>query len=315
MARAARLDPDTLPSLIVAVILTATLGAVSFTLSFSGLVEVAAWASVPDYLAWTVPVTVDASILVYTLAVFIFRARGESNVGAWTWLIMFTLVSVAANAAHAWDASVRDWHGYAGAALSGLAPVSVLLTTHTLGELIVAKPEHRASAARSRVLRAAERREAAEQVDVPGLAPSGTVAALETGVDGREPVLAGMPGARPGEAWDLPEPVGVGQRTAALDAARATTVTAPVPPAVAAEQATAAVQASTPRPRTPRPDMRLGSDLGEQILDLRAKGETLNMIADTLGVSRATVSRRLKEYHETGAIPVVTPEQIAAAAR
>lgn len=315
MARAARLDPDTLPSLIVAVILTGTLGAVSFTLSFSGLVEVAAWASVPDYLAWTVPVTVDASILVYTLAVFIFRARGESNFGAWTWLIMFTLVSVAANAAHAWDASVRDWHGYAGAALSGLAPVSVLLTTHTLGELIVAKPEHHASAARSRVVRAAERWEAAEQVDVPGLAPSGTVAALETGVDGREPVLAGMPGARPSEAWDLPEPVGVGQRTAALDAARATTVTAPVPPAVAAEQATAAVQASTPRPRTPRPDMRLGSDLGEQILDLRAKGETLNMIADTLGVSRATVSRRLKEYHETGAIPVVTPEQIAAASR
>lgn len=81
--RPARLDPDTLPSLVTAVLLTSTLGAVSFILSYSGLAQVAGWASVPGYLAWTVPVTIDASILVYTLAVFIFRARGESTATAW----------------------------------------------------------------------------------------------------------------------------------------------------------------------------------------------------------------------------------------
>ncbi|MCF4122033.1 DUF2637 domain-containing protein [Antribacter sp. KLBMP9083] len=128
---------------MTAVLLTTTLGAVSFVLSYSGLVEVADWASVPDFLAWTVPVTIDASILVYTLAVFIFRARGESTATAWWSLIGFTTVSVAANAAHAWDASLHDWHGYAGAGIAGLAPVSVLLTTHTLAELIVARPAHR----------------------------------------------------------------------------------------------------------------------------------------------------------------------------
>lgn len=114
--------------------------AVSFVLSYSGLVAVAAWAAVPPYLSWTVPVTIDASILVYTLAVFIFRARGERNGRVWTSLILFTAVSVTANAAHAWDAGAGDWHGYAGAAIAGLAPVSVLLTTHTLAELVVAKP-------------------------------------------------------------------------------------------------------------------------------------------------------------------------------
>lgn len=138
--RPARLDPDTLPALVTAILLTSTLGAVSFVLSYSGLVAVAAWASVPPYLAWTVPVTIDASILVYTLAVFIFRARGERNARVWTSLVLFTAVSVAANAAHAWDAGAGDWHGYAGAAIAGLAPVSVLLTTHTLAELVVARP-------------------------------------------------------------------------------------------------------------------------------------------------------------------------------
>ncbi|WP_125772968.1 DUF2637 domain-containing protein [Antribacter gilvus] len=143
-ARTRRINPDTLPALIVAVLLTSLLGAVSFTLSYSGLSAVAEWASVPDLLAWTVPVTIDASILVYTIAVFIFRARAERGplATAWTSLIAFTAVSVTANAAHAWDASaLSDWHAWAGAAIAGLAPVSVLLTTHTLAELIVARPD------------------------------------------------------------------------------------------------------------------------------------------------------------------------------
>jgi hypothetical protein len=209
VSRPARLDPDTLPSLIVAVALTATLGAVSFTLSYTGLVQVAAWASVPSYLAWTVPVTIDASILVYTLAVFIFRARGEPTARAWTSLVLFTAVSVAANAAHAWDAGARDWHGWAGAAIAGLAPVSVLLTTHTLAELVVAKPEQRLA--------------------VP----------VAAAVSVREPV------------------------------------------------STAVVERTTEDVPAP--------DVDTRIRDLRSQGETLHAIAQSVGLSKSTVARRLRE--------------------
>ncbi|WP_164545144.1 DUF2637 domain-containing protein [Antribacter gilvus] len=358
MARAARLDPDTLPSLIVAVVLTATLGAVSFTLSYAGLVGVAAWAAVPGYLAWTVPVTIDASILVYTLAVFIFRARGESNGRAWTSLILFTAVSVAANAAHAWDASAHDWHGYAGAFIAGLAPVSVLLTTHTLAELVVVKPEHRLAAATAE--RAASERAASERVAAERAAAEAYEASV-AGSAGLAP-LAEAGAARPfagsdasaelSRPWDAAgREVGLtpeassgvvrqeARRTAALDSPRSTSTTAradggahveaadasrgsrpevadgELPPPAAAERATAAVRAGTPRPRAPRPDTRLGTDVGEEILDRRAKGEKIPDIAAKLKISESTVRRRIKEYSETGAIPVVTQEQLAAARR
>lgn len=138
--RPARINPDSFPVLVVAVVITVALALTSFLLSYSGLVAVAEWAAVPAWLAWAVPVTIDGAILVYTLAALVFRARAESARVAWASLSLFTGLSVAANAAHAWDAGAADGRAVLGAIIAGLAPVAVLLTTHTIARLIIARP-------------------------------------------------------------------------------------------------------------------------------------------------------------------------------
>lgn len=136
----ARINPDTKPALLVAVALTSVLAAISFTLSFAGLSAIAPWAAVPARLAWAMPVFIDGAILVYTYAALAARARGEGQARAWTWLTLWTLVSVASNGAHAWDAGPGGWQGAVGTGLASLFPVGVLLATHTIADLIVARP-------------------------------------------------------------------------------------------------------------------------------------------------------------------------------
>lgn len=135
-----RINPDSHGVLVFSVIVTAILGCVSFLLSYSGLVEVAAWAAFPPELAWAVPVTLDGAILVYTIAALVFRARGESARGAWGALALFTSLSVASNGLHAWEEGSGDPRAVIGVLIAGLAPLAVLLTTHTLARLIVASP-------------------------------------------------------------------------------------------------------------------------------------------------------------------------------
>lgn len=135
--RPARINPDTLPVLIVAVVLTTGLAASSFALTFAALLDVAGWANVNPALAWAVPVMLDAAIVVYTLAVLVHRARRERAITEWAALAGFTGVSVVANAAHAGAVPV-EWQAIIGTVVAGLAPVAVLLATHTIARLIVA---------------------------------------------------------------------------------------------------------------------------------------------------------------------------------
>ncbi len=127
--------------LVVALVGTVTLFAVSFLLSYAGLAEAAGWARVPAGLSWAVPVTIDGSILVYTIAAWVFRARGESARLAWAALTMFAVLSVVANAVHAWGDSPAALRTGLGMVIAGLAPVAVVLTTHTIGRLIIAPPD------------------------------------------------------------------------------------------------------------------------------------------------------------------------------
>lgn len=140
MSRPSRINPDTRPVLSLAVTVTAALLAVSFLLSYNGLTGVAPRGIAEAGLAWSVPVTVDGAVLVYTLAVLIQRQRGDSARVSWSALGGFTAVSVAANAFHAWDTSGHDAAGVVGAAIAGLAPVAVLVATHTLADLIIERP-------------------------------------------------------------------------------------------------------------------------------------------------------------------------------
>lgn len=82
-------------------------------------------------------------------------------------------------------------------------------------------------------------------------------------------------------------------------------VPAAAQPAEAAARATANVREAIPPRRRPRRDTRLGTQDAERMLDLRTEGRTYREIAKEVGVSPSTVSKRMREFTETGSIPIV----------
>ncbi|MFE6228889.1 DUF2637 domain-containing protein [Cellulosimicrobium sp. NPDC057862] len=140
----ARINPDTRGALILAMLATSALVAISFTLSFAGLSALAPWAAVPRELAPLVPAFIDGAILVYTYSALAARARHESTVRPWTWVALWTAVSASANAAHAWSAGPGGWEGFVGAVLAGLFPIGSLLGCHEIADRMIARPATRA---------------------------------------------------------------------------------------------------------------------------------------------------------------------------
>ncbi|WP_454860141.1 helix-turn-helix domain-containing protein [Promicromonospora soli] len=116
--------------------------------------------------------------------------------------------------------------------------------------------------------------------------------------------------ARRSAALDMPRQ-GVTERAPELDAvagepAAANPASNPVSdPAEAADRATANVREAIPR-RTPRRNTRLGTRDADRMIDLRTNGRTYRQIAEEVGVSESTVRKRLREFTETGSIPMVT---------
>ncbi|WP_249336233.1 DUF2637 domain-containing protein [Sinomonas gamaensis] len=124
--------------------LVAVLGVASFTLSFQGLIQAAAWAGIPPLLRWLVPIVVDSTILVYALAAAVQRARGENTRLSWAAVAFFTTVSVAANAAHVLapegvPAQLTLPLAF-GAALAAIMPISLFFATESVVQMAVAPP-------------------------------------------------------------------------------------------------------------------------------------------------------------------------------
>ncbi|MFI2703452.1 DUF2637 domain-containing protein [Cellulosimicrobium composti] len=137
----ARINPDTRGALVLAMLATSLLVAISFTLSFAGLSALAPWAAVPRELAPLVPAFIDGAILVYTYSALAARARHESTIRPWTWVALWTAVSASANAAHAWSAGPGGWEGIVGAVLAGLFPIGSLLGCHEIAHRMIARPD------------------------------------------------------------------------------------------------------------------------------------------------------------------------------
>jgi hypothetical protein len=134
---AVRIAADSRPVLVFTVVLTVAVALASFALSFASLRDAALWGRVPESLAFLVPVVIDASVLVYGLVALVLRARGSSSAWAWTLMLGFTVVSIGANAAHAYDVG-PELRTIVGVVLVALAPLSVLTSTHALASLVVA---------------------------------------------------------------------------------------------------------------------------------------------------------------------------------
>jgi hypothetical protein len=236
--RPARINPDSLPVLVVAVVVTALLALVSFLMSYAGLSAAAEWANVPAWLAWGVPAYIDGGILVYTIAALVHRAREEGARMSWASLGIFATLSVAANAVHAWDAAPAELRTGIGMLIAGLAPVAVLLTTHTIARLIIAPPSAEEAPAVAPITLWRERRadvltvkpsaHAAGDAPVDHLAPARkpsrpsakSTAARDARI--RELAASGTLGVR-----DIGEAVGVSKSTVSRVLKASTTASAP----------------------------------------------------------------------------------------
>lgn len=78
-------------------------------------------------------------------------------------------------------------------------------------------------------------------------------------------------------------------------------------PAEAAARATENVREALPPRRRPRRNTGLGTEDAERMIQLRTRGRTYREIAEEVGVSRSTVGKRMREFTETGSIPIVRP--------
>lgn len=128
----------------IAAVLLALAG-VTFVQSAAALAQLAVW--LPDPMRWTVPVTTDAAIVIFTIVALIQRGRGRSTAYPWAMVGLFTTISIYANISHALDtvgAVGMDLRQIITAAiLGGMAPFLVFSASHALSLIAVERPEDR----------------------------------------------------------------------------------------------------------------------------------------------------------------------------
>ena len=138
----ARINPDSIPVLATAVSLVGLLMVSSFIVSFSGLYDASEWTGLPEYFRWLPALFSDAAILAYTIALIVFKARGESVWRTVLGLVGFASISVIANVSHTlsyWDGSLVDYRAWIGVAITASAPIAVLLAAEEIARLAFAK--------------------------------------------------------------------------------------------------------------------------------------------------------------------------------
>lgn len=142
----ARLNPDSIPVLAVAVALVGILMISSFVVSFSGLYDASEWTGLPQNLRWLPALFIDAAILAYTIALIVFKARGESVWRTVLGLAAFAGMSVVANIAHTlsyWDGNLSDFRAWVGVAITASAPIAVLLASEEITRLAFQTSENK----------------------------------------------------------------------------------------------------------------------------------------------------------------------------
>jgi hypothetical protein len=142
--RTARINPDAIPVLATAVVLVGVLMISSFVVSFSGIYEVSSWTGLPVFLQWLPALFIDAAILAYTIALVVFKARGESTLRTVIALIAFAGISVVANIAHTvsfWEGELTDFRAWIGVLITAAAPIAVLLAAEEIARLAFEAPK------------------------------------------------------------------------------------------------------------------------------------------------------------------------------
>jgi hypothetical protein len=143
--KASRINPDDrrfVQAITAGVIIA---GLVAFAISFVALMDIATWLGLPRWMSWAVPVFIDLAILVYAGSALIHKTRGERTWPSWLLLLVFTGLSVIANAAHAVANGHTDeaWQGTVGAVVAGMVPIAVFSATEQLSRVAVESPASR----------------------------------------------------------------------------------------------------------------------------------------------------------------------------
>lgn len=139
--RSARISPDR-PSIgIIAIILVFVVMLASMTYSFTALRDAARWSDAPEWALFLAPVFIDGSILAYTLALSIFRWRGEPAEArsALRLLRAFTMFSAIVNGMHAasfWEWDYTRYEMWGGITIAALAPVAALFSAEQIIRLV-----------------------------------------------------------------------------------------------------------------------------------------------------------------------------------
>ena len=115
-------------------VLTVAIAAMAFVLSFDALRVLAVACGVQESLSWMFPLIIDAPVLAFTWATWVFKTRGMGQAYPWAMLIVFSMVSLVGNALHAHPVETNglllpDW---AAALLMTMPPVALLATSHMM---------------------------------------------------------------------------------------------------------------------------------------------------------------------------------------
>lgn len=146
-SNAQRINPDSRGTLWIALILVFVLMLSSFVVSFAGIWDISQYTGLPVFLQWVPALFIDAAILAYTIALFVFTARGEGTFRTIFWLMMFAGVSIAANVAHTLDylsttgIGTGDYRLWIGVAITASAPIAVLAASEEISRLVFIKTE------------------------------------------------------------------------------------------------------------------------------------------------------------------------------
>lgn len=123
---------------VVATAVTGTVGIAlgAFWLSFTALSNLTVLAGVPEQEAWIWPLIVDGIIVVATISVVALSPHGRrATLYPWSLLAAGSLVSVAANTAHALVAADATVPKALAACVSAVPPIVLLAITHLTVEL------------------------------------------------------------------------------------------------------------------------------------------------------------------------------------
>lgn len=114
--------------------LTVAIALMAFILSFDALRTLAVACGVQPGLSWMFPLIIDAPVLAFTWATWVFKTRGLGQAYPWAMLLVFSAVSLVGNALHAHPVGTNglllpDWGA---SLLMTMPPVALLATSHMI---------------------------------------------------------------------------------------------------------------------------------------------------------------------------------------